>query len=226
MRMRRKKHLDERLEGCRDVLIAQETYSFYHTPPSERNFVLDLAKVFGNDNKIIVEIGCGKGGWVTENAKLHPENNYIAVEKLSNVIVVACEQAQQMNLQNVKFINCGAENLLCFLPKNSVSEIALNFSCPFPKKTYANRRLTYSTFLEKYKQLLIDGGIIRQKTDDEEFFDFSLEQYAACGFEVTHLTRDLHAETWENVKTEYEQKFVALGKKICACVVQLNKTEK
>ena len=226
MRMRRKKHLEERLEGCADILIAQETYDFYHTPPLERNFVLDLRNVFGNDNKVIVEIGCGKGGWVTSSAQLNPDTNYIAVEKLSNVIVVACEQAQQMKLPNVKFINCGAENLLCFLPKHSVKEIALNFSCPFPKKTYANRRLTYCAFLEKYRQLLVDGGIIRQKTDDEQFFDYSLEQYALCGFDVVSCTRDLYASGYDNIPTEYEQKFVALGKKICACTVKVGKSEK
>ena len=223
MRMRHKKHLDERLMACADVLIARETYDFYQTPPEQRNFVLNLAEVFGNDRKTVLEIGCGKGGWVTESAKLHPENNYIAVEKLSNVIVVACELTQQLQLPNVKFINCGAENLLSFLPQNSISEIALNFSCPFPKKTYANRRLTYSTFLEKYKDLLTDGGIVRQKTDDKDFFEFSLEQYALCGFDVSEVTYDLHADKRENVLTEYEQKFVAQGKKICACVAKIGK---
>jgi len=223
--MRHKKHLDERLQNCSDVLIARESEDFYRIPQEQRNFVVDLAKVFGNDHTTILEIGCGKGGWATENAKLHPEYNYVAVEKLSNVIVVACEQAQQQHLTNLKFINCAAENLLYFLPQNSIGEIALNFSCPFPKKTYANRRLTYTAFLEKYKRLLTDGGVIRQKTDDKDFFEFSLEQYAECGFVVKELTYDLHTSGTENVPTEYEQKFVALGKKICACVVQLDKNE-
>lgn len=225
MRMRHKKHLNERLQNCADVLIARESDDFYRIPPEKRNFVVNLAEIFGNDHRTILEIGCGKGGWATENAKLHPEYNYVAVEKLSNVIVVACEQAQENNMPNLKFINCAAENLLCFLPKNSIDEIVLNFSCPFPKKTYANRRLTYTAFLGKYKQLLTKGGVIRQKTDDADFFEYSLEQYASCGFTVKKLTYDLLASDIENVPTEYEQKFVAMGKKICACVVQLDKNE-
>lgn len=226
MRMRHKKHLDERLQNCTDVLIARENENFYRIAPEKRNFVVDLAEVFGNDHPTTLEIGCGKGGWATENAKLHPERNFVAVEKLSNVIVVACEQALEQNLPNLKFINCAAENLLCFLPQNSISEIVLNFSCPFPKKTYANRRLTYTAFLEKYKRLLTKDGVIRQKTDDKDFFEFSLKQYAECGFFVKELTYNLHAAATENVTTEYEQKFVALGKKICACVVQLGKNER
>lgn len=225
MRMRHKKHLEERLQNCTDVLIARENENFYRLPQEQRNFVVNLKDIFGNDRKTILEIGCGKGGWVTESAKLHSENNYIAVEKLSNVIVVACEQAQLNKLPNVKFINCAAENLLYFLPKNSINEIVLNFSCPFPKKTYANRRLTYTAFLEKYKQLLTKGGVIRQKTDDKDFFEYSLEQYAACGFSVKQITYDLHASAIENIPTEYEQKFVALGKKICACVAQYGESE-
>ncbi|MCM1290273.1 MAG: tRNA (guanosine(46)-N7)-methyltransferase TrmB [Corallococcus sp.] len=224
--MRHKKHLDERLENCADVLIARESENFYRVPVTERNFTVNLTEHFGNANEIVLEIGCGKGGWVTANAKLHPEKNYVAVEKLSNVIVVACEQALEYNLPNLKFINCGAENLLCFLPEKSVNEIVLNFSCPFPKKTYANRRLTHRSFLEKYKRLLKDGGLIFQKTDDAAFFEYSLEQYLQCGFSVREITRDLHASSRENVPTEYEIKFAAQGKKICACIAQIDKKQK
>lgn len=223
MRMRYKKHLPERLEKCSEMFLARESDDFYNTPKEERHFVVDVERAFGNNHPIILEIGCGKGSYALTCAKLHPENNYVAVEKLSNVIVVGAERAQAEGMSNLLFLNCSAENLLYFLPHHCVEEIILNFSCPFPKKGYTNRRLTYKTFLEKYKLLLKPNGIIRQKTDDEQFFEFSLEQYAQNGFEVQNVTYDLHAEKCENVVTEYEAKFVAQGKKICACTARLQK---
>lgn len=221
MRMRHKKHLNERLDNCAEMFLARESEDFYRTPKEERRFVVDVAKAFGNDNPLVLEIGCGKGSFAITSAKLHPDVNYVAVEKLSNVIVVGSEQAQAEGLKNLKFLNCSAENLLYFLPTHCVSEIVLNFSCPFPKKGYANRRLTYCAFLEKYKLLLVENGIIRQKTDDKDFFEFSLQEYAKCGFEVCDVTYDLHSENSENVVTEYEEKFLAVGKKICACTAKL-----
>ena len=226
MRMRHKKHLEERLDACARVFVGRESANFYRTPVESRNFVVELQKIFGNNNPVVLEIGCGKGSFAVKSAKLHPELNYVAVEKLSNVIVVGCEQAQSENIKNLRFLNCSAENLLHFLPQHSISEIILNFSCPFPKKSYVNRRLTYSAFLEKYKLLLKTGGIIRQKTDDVEFFRFSLEQYEKCGFEVKDVTYDLHTDVNNaaypaNVTTEYEEKFLQLGKKICACTAVL-----
>ena len=141
------------------------------------------------------------------------------------MIVVGAERAQAEKIDNLLFLNCSAENLLFFLPHHCVEEIVLNFSCPFPKKGYTNRRLTYKTFLEKYKLLLKPNGVIRQKTDDQQFFAFSLEQYAESGFEVSDITYDLHAEKRENIVTEYEAKFIAEGKKICACVARAPKSE-
>ncbi len=221
MRMRHKKHLGERLTNCDDAFLARESQDFYDTPIDERNYVVDPFCAFGNNNPIVLEIGCGKGSFAIQSAQLHPDVNYVAVEKLSNVIVVGSEQSQKLGLKNLKFLNCSAENLLFFLPEHCISEIVLNFSCPFPKKGYTNRRLTYKSFLEKYKKLLVPNGLIRQKTDDSQFFEFSLEQYRNCGFDVQDVTYDLHSENRENVVTEYESKFLAEGKKICACVAKL-----
>lgn len=221
MRMRHKKHLGERLNSCDDAFLARESQDFYDTPIDERNYVVDPFLAFGNNNPIVLEIGCGKGSFAIQSAQLHPDVNYVAVEKLSNVIVVGSEQSQKLGLKNLKFLNCSAENLLFFLPEHCISEIVLNFSCPFPKKGYTNRRLTYKSFLEKYKKLLVPNGLIRQKTDDSQFFEFSLEQYRNCGFDVQDVTYDLHSENRENVVTEYEAKFLAEGKKICACVAKL-----
>lgn len=217
MRMRYKKHLPERLENVSKMFLARESETFYNTPMDERHFVVDLKQAFGELGHTVLEIGCGKGAYALKYAKLHPDVSYIAVEKLSNVIVAGCERAQEEDIGNLLFLNCGAENLLFFLPPHCADEIVLNFSCPFPKKGHAGRRLTHKNFLEKYKILLKPNGVIHQKTDDVDFFEFSKEQFAMCGFDVQNITYDLHAEAKENISTEYEDKFAALGKKICAC---------
>lgn len=224
MRMRYKKHLEERMQAIAPVLLHREMEEFYRLSEEEKNFVVDPKTVFGNDNPLYLELGCGKGSFAIQSAKLHPDRNYIALEKLSNVIVVGCEQAMREQLPNLRFLNCRAENLLHYLPEQSVTEILLNFSCPFPKKTYANRRLTSPNYLALYKRLLADGGIIRQKTDDKPFFDYSLESYAENGFETFDITLDLPADAEGNIVTEYESKFREMGKPIYAVKAKITKT--
>ena len=224
MRMRLKKHLEERIAECSDVLLAREGDGFFKLSEEEkRRYRQNLTETFGNTNKVCLEIGCGKGAWAIQSATLHPDVNYVALEKLSNVIVVACEQASKLSLQNLRFLNVRAENLDSFLPPRSVDEIALNFSCPFPKKTYANRRLTSRYFLELYKRLLKPNGIICQKTDDYDFFEWSKESYAENGFELYDVCYDLPANADGNVVTEYEAKFRALGKPIYALKAKMTK---
>ncbi len=212
--MRYKKHLEERMEKVKDVLLHREIEQFYKLSEEEKNFIINPIEVFGNFNPIYLELGCGKGSFAIKSAKAYPEQNYIALEKLSNVIVGGCEQAQKEKLKNLKFLNCRAENLLYYLPKNSVKEILLNFSCPFPKETYANRRLTSKNYLSIYKQLLLPDGIIRQKTDDHDFFIYSIESLQENGFEVFYQTENLGETQDGNITTEYEEKFRALGKNI------------
>ena len=222
--MRLKKHLEERIAECGDILLAREGDGFFKlTEEEKRQFQLNLTDIFGNDHPVCLEIGCGKGAWATQSATLHPDVNYVALEKLSNVIVVACEQACSLKVQNLRFLNIRAENLDSFLPLHSVDEIALNFSCPFPKKTYANRRLTSKYFLDIYKRLLKENGIICQKTDDKDFFDWSIESYKENGYEVYDVCYDLPENASGNVVTEYESKFRALGKPIYALKAKVNK---
>ena len=217
MRMRLKKHLEERIADCSEILLAREGDGFFRLTADERKqYQQNPTEVFANTNKVCLEIGCGKGAWAITSARRNPDVNYIALEKLSNVIVVACEQASKLHLPNLKFLNIRAENLDSFLPPHSVDEIALNFSCPFPKKTYANRRLTSKYFLELYKHLLKPDGIICQKTDDKDFFDWSCESFTTHGYEVYDVCYDLPADANGNVVTEYEAKFRALGKPIYA----------
>lgn len=217
MRMRLKKHLDERIDACKEYLLAREGDGFFALSEQEKYAnVIDLKQTFANNRPIVLELGCGKGAWALESAAKNPDKSYVAVEKLSNVIVVACEQAVETKLPNVRFLNCRAENLRCFLPEKCAERIALNFSCPFPKKTYANRRLTSEYFLDIYKYLLTDGGIITQKTDNLDFFEWSKESFKQNGFEVFDVTYDLQIDEDGNVVTEYESKFRAQGIKINA----------
>lgn len=217
MRMRLKKHLDERIDACREYLLAREGDGFFRLSEDEKlQNVIDLAQAFdGDTTAITLELGCGKGAWALSSARRNPHKHYVAVEKLSNVIVVACESACEQNAENVRFLNCRVENLRYFLPAHCAEQIALNFSCPFPKKTYANRRLTSQYFLELYKYLLTDDGVITQKTDNLEFFEWSIESFKQNGFEVYDITYDL-PEGGDNIVTEYESKFRAQHVKINA----------
>lgn len=208
MRMRLKKHLDERLDACKKYLLAREGDGFFRLSEEEKfKNVIDVKSVFGNGNPVTLELGCGKGAWALQSAKKNPDKNYVAVEKLSNVIVVACELACETELANVRFLNCRVENLKYYLPCRCAEQIALNFSCPFPKKTYANRRLTSKNFLELYKYLLTDEGVITQKTDNKDFFEWSKESFTQNGFEIYDVNCDLPENAEDNVVTEYERKF-------------------
>lgn len=213
--MRRKSRLYERITECGEHLLITEGCDFYKKPEQEKYDIIDLKKVFGNDNPVMLEIGCGKGGFAFKIAEKYPEINFIAVEKISNVIIEACEKADREKPKNLRFMNVAAENLLYYLGEHSISVIFLNFSCPYPKYTYRNRRLTYFRYLDIYKKLLIKGGEIRLKTDNRGFFEFSLQSLSENGFILKNITLDLHAgDLTDNIETEYEKMFVAEGKPI------------
>lgn len=214
MRMHRKSHLDERLARCPNLTMADEDVKNMLAAASLRN-LLDFGQVFGNSNPVHMEIGCGKGRFVCTLARRNPDVNYLAVEKISNVIIEACESALQAGLKNVHFLNSAAEVLARYVPEKSVERLYLNFSNPLPKLGYARQRLTHPRFLGIYRQLLTDGALIIQKTDDEAFFRFSLESFESAGIEILERCEDLEAlGDVENVVTEHEQRFMDMGKKI------------
>ena len=212
MRMRNKKNLKPRLEAVADYLLDATSED-----PNAKTAVLvkeyfDYEAIFGNDHPVYLEVGCGKGQFIVELAARHPEYNYIAVEKVANVIVTAAERAKEAGLQNVKFALCGAEYLPKFLPEQSIAGIYLNFSCPYPKITYANHRLTNQRFLVIYKELLAPGAVIEQKTDNMHFFEYSLEEFTKGGYRLQNISLDLHHSDFEgNIVTEYEQRFSSQG---------------
>lgn len=214
MRMHRKSHLDERLARCPNLTMADEDVKNMLAAASLRN-LLDFGQVFGNSNPVHMEIGCGKGRFICTLARRNPYVNYLAVEKISNVIIEACESALQAGLKNVHFLNSAAEVLARYVPEKSVERLYLNFSNPLPKLGYARQRLTHPRFLGIYRQLLTDGALIIQKTDDEAFFRFSLESFESAGIEILERCEDLEAlGDVENVVTEHEQRFMDMGKKI------------
>ncbi len=221
MRMHKKRHLEPRMEACGELLLvrgkpmpnlkeAAETY----------RALFDYRAVFGREAPTELEVGCGNGGFLLELARREPEKNFLAVEVCSNVILTAMERTRAAGLTNVRFLNIPAEILACYLPEGSIGRIYLNFSTPLPGTSHAKQRLTSPRFLAIYRALLTEGGEVVQKTDSEEFFDWSLEQYEKEGYHVRSVTRDLHhsAEAAGNIVTEYEANFLAQGKPIFRAV--------
>lgn len=215
MRMHRKSRLEERLAACRDILTIADLSDKNMKRAAEEREILDFGRIFGNSNPVRLEIGCGKGKFVCELAARNPEINFVAVEKISNVLIEAVERAKAENLRNVHFLNSAAEVLPRYIDGGSVDVIYLNFSNPLPKLGYVKQRLTHPRFLAIYKSLLKSGGRIVQKTDDGDFYRFSLESYIGCGFEIIEKCEDLAAlHDPENIVTEHEKKFSDMGKKI------------
>ncbi len=206
MRMRKKKHGEERLLQCSEYLYSHEGTPL--TNPSET--------VFGSTSLVYLEIGAGKGGFAVGMTKANPDVAYFAMERVTDCVVLAAERAKNEGSDRLRFIIDTADNLTKIFAPGSVDAIFLNFSDPWSKKGYAKRRLTHARYLAVYMSLLKDGGLLRFKTDNVGLFDFSLEQIEEVGLTLNKLTRDLHASEWNegNVVTEYEAAFSAQGVKI------------
>ena len=160
LRARKRKNTPERIEACGSYFIeAPEQYKD------------NWQQVFGNKNPIRLEIGCGKGDFVKGMAEKNPDVNFIAVEKATDIIVLALEKIKKSELENVRFINCDAINLTEIFPEHFFDTIYINFPDPWPKKRHAKRRLTSKTFLDIFKILLTKNGSIHFKTDNRPLFD-------------------------------------------------------
>ena len=187
--------------------------------------LLGVDKIFPNNAPIHMEIGCGKGKFACDMAKKNPNINFIAVEKVPDVCCVALEKAMaqrdEREHDNLRFIIGDAKTLEETVPEHSLDCIYLNFSDPWPKSGHAKRRLTHRIFLERYKTVLKEGGILRFKTDNVGLFDFSLEEFAQMGLTVTDVTRDLHnsPQNEGNIVTEYERAWSEKGFPIHAATV-------
>ncbi|MDE6613713.1 MAG: tRNA (guanosine(46)-N7)-methyltransferase TrmB, partial [Clostridia bacterium] len=183
---------------------------------------IDFKEVFKNDNPVYLEIGCGKGKFVCETAERNPHINFVACEKISNVLIDALEQAKGKGLKNVYFLNCAAEVLPKYFKSASVEKIYLNFSNPLPKEGYKKQRLTHPKFLEIYRGILTAHGQIIQKTDDKSFYLFSLESYKQANYKILSTCEDLKSNPVAgDVETEHEKLFKSQGKAIYRIVAEV-----
>lgn len=170
-------------------------------------------KIFNNKNDIYIEIGCGKGDFIIQNAKAHPENNYIAIEKYDTVLMYAVKKVEE-DIPNLKFIRMDALDIDKVFDKE-VSLIYLNFSDPWPKNRCAKRRLTHENFLKLYDKIFKKEKTIFMKTDNIHLFEFSIESLSEYGYKLKNISLDLHnSDIEENFMTEYEKKFSGKGFRI------------
>lgn len=174
-------------------------------------------EIFGNNHPIHIEIGMGKGQFITTLARQNPSTNYVGIEKYSSVLLRGLQKMEEEPLENIRFIRMDAETICEVFDKDEVSKIYLNFSDPWPKDRHAKRRLTSRQFFARYDQILKKDGVVEFKTDNVDLFDFSLEEVKEAHWNLDAFTRDLHHDTAMNkgnVMTEYEERFSAMGNPI------------
>ena len=178
-------------------------------------------EAFDKDQPLHIEIGTGKGRFITGMAKANPDINYIGIELAESVIVTALDRIIEEELPNIKLLNVNANDLRDYFEKGEVNRVYLNFSDPWPKKRHAKRRLTYRSFLDIYEDILEDKGEIHFKTDNQGLFESSLMSFSDYGMLLTFVSLDLHNSDFEgNIMTEYEEKFSSRGSRIFRCEVQ------
>ncbi|MDR7000515.1 tRNA (guanosine(46)-N7)-methyltransferase TrmB [Neobacillus niacini] len=210
MRLRNKPWAREKIEQHPQYIV-----------PNPEDFKGRWNEAFAKSQPLHIEIGTGKGRFVTEMAKAHPDINYMGIEVYDSVIVAALDRLIEADLPNLKLLNVNAAELEKYFTKNDVSRVYLNFSDPWPKVRHEKRRLTYSDFLKKYEDILVDGGEIHFKTDNQGLFEFSLMSFSQYGLLLKYLSLDLHNSDYEgNIMTEYEQKFSEKGNRIYRCEVK------
>lgn len=203
MRMRKKKNLDVRFERCAAVLAED--------PAANRGHWRAL---FGNVNPLHLEIGCGKGRFILEMARRYPNINFVAIEKEEGALIMATEKAVQEKLPNLRFLSFDAAALGEIFEPGEVDLIYLNFSDPWPPNRQRKRRLTWRAFLKVYDEILTEDGAIFFKTDNQRLFEWSLGEICQYGWLLQNISLDLHKSDFDNVMTEYEEKFSSQGSRI------------
>lgn len=169
---------------------------------------------FGNNNPIHLELGCGRGGFLTENCKRYPNINHIAVDLKDEVLVYALRKVKEVEpeLTNARIIALNISFIADLFDKDEIDKIYINFCNPWPKERHKKRRLTHTRQLENYKKFLNDNGEIWFKTDDDELFEESIEYFKESGFNIEYITYDLHSSDFKyNVTTEHEDMFTKQG---------------
>ena len=200
MRMRRKKNLEPRLERQSAITVSE--------PEAMRGAWRSLCP---DARRVCLELGCGKGQFITELARRNPENFYIAVEREKGAVVMAMEKVAAAELSNVHFIIGDVQDLEKWFGPDEIDDMYINFCDPWTKRHREKRRLTHRDFIARYRGVVKKGGRLYFKTDNVELFEFSVLELPAAGMQLDFVTRDLHAENIDNIMTEYESRFTAQG---------------
>lgn len=216
MRLRKKPWIDTAIRDLDEFLFSQP----------EQLAAIDKgnwAAMFNRTAPLHVELGTGKGRFISQMALQQPNVNFIGIEAQQDVIYYAGLKVKELELSNVRLLLFDINNIEDIFAEASVDRFYINFCDPWPKARHAKRRLTHVGFLAKYRQLLKQGGQLFFKTDNRPLFDFSLTQFAEAGLSVDNLTFDLHNSSFMgNIMTEYEEKFSGIGEKINRCEVSFN----
>lgn len=204
MRVRKRKGAEEHLANYPNLVI--------ENPEKAKG---RWQEIFGNNHPIHIEVGSGKGAFITGMAIQNPHINYIAVDMQVSVLSYALDKILESGANNVRLLLVDGSELTNYFDEEEIDLLYLNFSDPWPKKKHEKRRLTYSSFLETYKQILPEHGEIHFKTDNRGLFEYSLSSMSQYGMTLNQVWLDLHASDFEsNVMTEYEEKFSSRGQVI------------
>ena len=205
MRQKRIKNVEEKIENYKEWIVdhPEEYKGKWNT-------------VFGNENPIYLEIGCGKGQFITGHAKQRKNANFIAIEGNPSALYRALQKMDDFEEKNLRFVRTYVDDIRDIFDENELEGMYLNFSDPWPKERHAKRRLTFGKKLIQYRNVIREGGYLEFKTDNDDLYDFTLDQIEDCGLEIRGMTRDLHKSEFAdgNITTEYEDKFTETGKNI------------
>ncbi len=198
-------------KGATELLEAHPQYVILNPADAKGRW----QEIFGNNHPIHVEVGSGKGAFVSGMAKANPDINYIGIDIQKSVLSYALDKVLATDVPNIKLLWVDGSDLTDYFEKDEIDRLYLNFSDPWPKKRHEKRRLTYQSFLATYQQILPENGEIHFKTDNRGLFEYSLVSFSQYGMKLKGVWLDLHASDFEdNVLTEYEQKFANKGQVI------------
>ncbi|MCR5146182.1 MAG: tRNA (guanosine(46)-N7)-methyltransferase TrmB [Clostridia bacterium] len=204
-----------------------EASKFYIDNPEE--YKGKWRELFGNDKPLYLELGCGKGGFISQIASQNLDKNFIAIDVVDAMLGLAKRNIESvyaeknLPIDNVYLTRFDIERILLIMDDNDkVDRIYINFCNPWPRGKHRKKRLTHTRQLEKYRQFLKDGGEIYFKTDDDGLFNDSLLYFTQAGFEIIDKTFDLEntENFWDNIETEHEKMFKEQGIKIKAAKVR------
>jgi tRNA (guanine-N7-)-methyltransferase len=199
-----------------------EQASYFITDPKE--YIGKWSTEFKNRNEIHLELGCGRGKFITDKALNNKDINYIGIDLKDEVLIYTTRKIEELELKNVRIIPLNISFIEGVFEKDEISKIYINFCNPWPKDRHNKRRLTHTNFLNEYKKFLKPEGEIWFKTDNEDLFQASQDYFKENGFEIKYITYDLHESDFQdNIVTEYEMKFTSLGMKTMFMVGKLTK---